>query len=59
VFVRVDGRVGQLAVDRTSGYEILDRAAVDSVKGWAFFPAKKSGRLVESWVLLPVKFALN
>jgi protein TonB len=55
----VDGRVGQLAIDRTSGYEILDRAAVDSVKEWAFFPAKKGGKLVESWVLLPVKFALN
>lgn len=59
VLVRVDGRVGQLAVDRTSGYEILDRAAVDSVKEWAFFPAKKGGKSVESWVLLPVKFALN
>ncbi|MDD5560117.1 TonB family protein [Candidatus Methylomirabilis sp.] len=59
VLVQVNGRVGQLAVDRTSGYEILDRAAVDSVKEWAFFPAKKGGRLVESWVLLPVKFALN
>ena len=57
--VRVDGRVGQLAIDRTSGYEILDRAAVDSVKEWTFFPAKKGGKLVESWVLLPVKFALN
>ena len=59
VLVRVDGRVGQLAVDRTSGYEILDRAAVDSVKEWAFFPAKKGGKSVEGWVLLPVKFALN
>lgn len=59
VLVRVDGRVGQLAVDRSSGYEILDRTAVDSVQGWAFFPAKKGGKPVESWVLLPVKFALN
>jgi len=59
VLVRVDGRVGQLAVDRSSGHEILDRAAVDSVKGWAFLPAKKGGKPVESWVLLPVKFALN
>lgn len=59
VLVRVDGRVGQLAVDRSSGHEILDQAAVDSVKEWAFFPAKKGGKAVESWVLLPVKFALN
>ena len=59
VLVRADGRVERLAVDRSSGYEILDRAAVDSVKEWTFFPAKKSGKSVESWVLLPVKFALN
>ena len=59
VLVRADGRVGQLAIDRSSGYEILDREAVDSVKGWAFLPAKKGGKPVESWVLLPVKFALN
>src|SRR5574337_536925 len=59
VLVRADGRVERLAVDRSSGYEILDRAAIDSVKEWAFFPAKKGGKSVESWVLLPVKFALN
>lgn len=59
VLVRPDGRVERLAVDRSSGYEILDRAAVDSVREWAFFPAKKGGKPVESWVLLPVKFALN
>ncbi|PTL36099.1 hypothetical protein CLG94_05380 [Candidatus Methylomirabilis limnetica] len=59
VLVRADGRVGQLTIDRSSGYEILDREAVDSVKGWAFLPAKKGGKPVESWVLLPVKFALN
>jgi TonB family protein len=59
VLVRANGRVERLAVDRSSGYEILDRAAADAVKEWAFFPAKKSGTSVESWVLLPVKFALN
>ena len=59
VLVRTNGRVGQLAIDRSSGHEILDRAAVDSVKEWAFLPAQKGGKPVESWVLLPVKFALN
>ena len=59
VLVRADGRVERLTIDRSSGYEILDQAAVDSVKEWAFFPAKKGGKSIESWVLLPVKFALN
>jgi protein TonB len=51
--------VGKLAIDRASGHEILDRAAVDSVKGWTFLPARKAGKPVESWVLLPVKFMLD
>lgn len=59
VLVRADGRVERLIVHRSSGYEILDRAAIDSVKEWAFFPAKNGGKSVESWVLLPVKFTLN
>jgi len=54
-----DGRVGNLSIDRSSGYEILDRAAVDSVREWAFLPAQKDGKPVASWVLLPVKFVLK
>lgn len=54
-----DGRVGNLAIDRSSGYEILDRAAVDSVREWAFLPARKDGKPVASWVLLPVRFVLK
>lgn len=54
-----DGRVGNLAIDRSSGYEILDRAAVDSVREWTFLPARKDGKPVASWVLLPVKFVLK
>jgi len=59
VQVQGDGRVGTLAVDRSSGYEILDRAAADSVKEWTFLPAQKDGRPLASWVLLPVKFMLK
>lgn len=54
-----DGRVGNLAIDRSSGYEILDRAAVDSVREWTFLPAQKDKKPVASWVLLPVKFVLK
>ena len=54
-----DGRVGNLAVDRSSGYEILDRAAVESVREWTFLPAQKDQKPVASWVLLPVKFVLK
>ncbi|HLE19987.1 MAG TPA: energy transducer TonB, partial [Vicinamibacteria bacterium] len=54
-----DGRVGSLAIDRSSGYEILDRAAVESVREWTFLPAQKDQKPVVSWVLLPVRFVLK
>jgi TonB family protein len=59
VEVRRDGRVGGLTIDRSSGYEVLDRAAAESVKEWTFLPARKGGKPVTSWVLLPVKFMLR
>ena len=59
VQIQPDGRVGRLAIDRSSGFEILDRAATDSVKEWTFLPARKSGKPVDSWVVLPVKFKLD
>lgn len=59
VQVQPNGRVGKLAIDRSSGHEILDQAAVDSVREWMFLPARKGGKPVESWVLLPVKFMLD
>lgn len=59
VQVKGDGKVGALAIDRTSGYDILDRAAADSVREWTFLPAQKDGRPMTSWVLLPVKFMLK
>ena len=59
VLVQADGRVGNLSIDRSSGHEVLDRAAVDSVKEWTFLPAQKGGKPVESLVLLPVKFKLD
>ena len=59
VQIQPDGRVGRLAIDRSSGFEILDRVAMDSVKEWTFLPARKSGKPVDSWVVLPVKFKLD
>ncbi len=59
VEVRGDGSVGGMTIDRSSGYEMLDRAAAESVKEWTFLPAQKGGKPVTSWVLLPVKFMLR
>jgi len=54
-----DGRVGKTKLRKSSGYDILDRAALDGVKPWKFEPAKKSGNPFAFWVELPIKFTLN
>lgn len=59
--VRVDrgGRPGLIAVDRTSGFEILDRAAMRAMRRWEFHPARNGDRTVASWVEVPVSFRLE
>lgn len=59
--VRVDrgGRPGLVAVDRTSGFETLDRAAVRAMRRWEFHPARNGDRTVASWVKVPVSFQLE
>ena len=59
--VRVDrgGRPGLVTVDRTSGFETLDRAAVRAMRRWEFHPARNGDRTVASWVKVPVSFQLE
>lgn len=59
VLVDENGRVGDLQVSKSSGYKILDRAAMASVKGWAFVPGMRGGKKVEMWVKVPIRFQLN
>jgi TonB family protein len=57
--ILTDGRVGQAAVRKSSGYAILDQAAVRAVKGWKFEPARKSGIPQKTMAELPIRFVLN
>jgi TonB family protein len=59
VEVLADGSVGRLEMKKTSGYDLLDKSARVTVKGWKFSPAKKMGTPFTMWVDVPVKFELN
>ncbi|MBW2119622.1 MAG: energy transducer TonB [Deltaproteobacteria bacterium] len=59
VLVDRDGRVGDLRVSESSGYSILDRAAMASVKGWVFEPGMKGDQKVDMWVKVPIRFQLK
>ncbi len=59
VQVNRNGRVADLWVFTSSGYMILDNAAINSVKNWVFEPGMKNNRTVEMWVKVPVRFELK
>jgi TonB family protein len=59
VLIDRNGNVGDLRVFQSSGYAILDRAAMDSVKEWAFVPAVRGSETVEMWVRVPIRFELK
>jgi protein TonB len=59
VEVLPNGRVGQIEVKNSSGYELLDRSALTAVKQWRFIPAKKGETPISLWVNIPVKFQLQ
>ena len=59
VMVLRDGTVGDLRVSTSSGYELLDRAAVASVRKWLFEPGKQGDQKVDTWVRVPIRFKLD
>lgn len=59
VWVDRNGTVGGVEVARSSGYDILDRSALDAVKNWRFEPATRDGQPVASRVEVPVEFKLK
>jgi protein TonB len=59
VLVSRDGRVEDLRLSQSSGYSVLDQAAMASMKGWLFEPATINDEKVEMWVKVPVRFHLK
>ena len=59
VLVTKDGKAESIQLAKSSGYEILDRAAIEGVKEWLFRPAKRGNELVDAWVKIPIKFQLE
>jgi protein TonB len=59
VEVLSEGKAGQVQIYKSSGYEILDKSALQTVKTWKFLPAKRLGQPVTQWFLVPIKFSLE
>ncbi|MDR0311684.1 MAG: energy transducer TonB [Acidobacteriota bacterium] len=59
VEVLANGRVGQTEIAESSGFVLLDEAALKTVRNWQFRPARKGRENVACWVNIPVKFKLR
>ena len=59
VEVLAAGVAGQINVQQSSGHEILDKAALESVKSWRFVPARRAGQPFTKWFAVPIQFSLQ
>ncbi len=59
VIIEPDGRVAGATVARSSGFELLDRAALDAARVWRFLPARDGDAAVRCTADLPVEFVLR
>jgi protein TonB len=57
--VTEQGRVAEVAVERSAGHPDLDQAAVEAVSRWRFEPARRGRQPLAVWVLIPVQFSLR
>lgn len=57
--VGANGRAVAVSLARSSGYGILDQAALTAVKRWKFTPRMVRGTPAESTVEVPVNFSLR
>lgn len=59
VRVLASGKPAEIQVQKSSGRDVLDEAAVRAVKRWSFVPAKRGEEAREGWVTVPLDFRLN
>jgi TonB family protein len=56
VEIKEDGSVGAVSVDKTSGFDMLDEAAIEGVRRWHFTWDKSCGSPQRTQVFVPIEF---
>ncbi len=59
VLVNQNGYVEKINIERSSGFEILDKVSLNTIKKWQFIPAKYKDKNVTDKLNIPVKFVLS
>jgi periplasmic protein TonB len=56
--ISASGKPSQFSVARSSGYDDLDNAALETVLNWHYLPAEESGETVSDWTQVDVVYKL-
>lgn len=59
VLIGVDGIPQQAELKQPSGFDRLDRAALDTVMRWRYVPGKRAGVAEAMWFNVPISFVLE
>jgi periplasmic protein TonB len=59
VKITAQGRAERVEIKKTSGFSLLDNAAVEAVRDWEFQPARIGSLALESEIEVPVRFELK
>ena len=59
VQITPDGTVAYIVIAESSGFAVLDEAAVDAVRRWRFTPARAAGVALASTLRVPIIFRLD
>lgn len=59
VLVNPEGLPERVVVEQSSGFEALDKSALQAVKNWKFIPASSNNRPISGSVIVPIRFNLD
>ena len=59
VRVTAEGTAAAVELRQGSGFDRLDRAALEAVTRWRFMPARQGDQAIEASVLVPIVFKLQ
>lgn len=59
VLVDEQGLPARVELRSSSGFERLDKVALETVRRWKFVPARSGSQAVSGWVLIPLSFSLR
>ena len=59
VLIGVDGLAQKAEIRQSSGYDRLDKSALDTVLKWRYVPGKRAGVAEAMWFTVPINFVLE